>query len=278
MDNNKTYEVCPFCGEEVELENTLSVQQCPACGHYIVSCSMCLAKEDSDKNYCTNCCLEYLAKQMNESLVDERREKILDLIGHKSDMVIILEPLLSFQFKDNLTRIQLNYLNTIEGGVKSDTFNFEELPSKLYWKIIKSLEHHKETYDRVKKKAIEHHINASKPDFIFEDKEIPYYNREYISEMYFLDNGDVEFITHYNEHEDMSQVYVTHPLNIPLETLEAIEKFSSSTKHKYLFNNILVEYTTDTTGEGRNRGEARINAEERLRTSTPNIAKVTFSD
>lgn len=125
MDNNKTYEVCPFCGEEVELENTLSVQQCPACGHYIVSCSMCLAKEDSDKNYCTNCCLEYLAKQMNESLVDERREKILDLIGHKSDMVIILEPFLhsykyealSFQFKDNLTRIQFNYLDTIEGRV-----------------------------------------------------------------------------------------------------------------------------------------------------------------
>ena len=65
--NNHTYEVCPHCGEEVRLDAELKVQTCPNCGKRIVACSMCLAVE-SDKPYCTNCCLCYQAEQENQEL------------------------------------------------------------------------------------------------------------------------------------------------------------------------------------------------------------------
>lgn len=287
MDDNKTYEVCPFCGEEVELDNNLGVHQCPVCGHYIVSCSMCVAKDDKNRNYCINCCLEYLAKEMNENLVNERKDKIFDLIDHRHDMVIILEPFgysykyeaLSFQFLDDCKRLQFNYLDTVEGEMKSEYYKFEDLPSKLYRKIIRSLERHKETYDRIKKRAIDHMLSSSsKPDFVFDDKEIPLYNQEYITEMYFLDKGDVEIHTKYYDHEDISQTYVTHPLNIPIETLEDIDKFTYTTQHRYDFKNVTVEYVSDIHGDGRNRSEARIEAEETLKAFNPNITKVVFTD
>jgi DNA-directed RNA polymerase subunit RPC12/RpoP len=60
----KTYEVCPHCGEEVELDAELKVQTCPKCGKRIVTCSMCLACETKD-NYCTHCCLEFQAQVEN---------------------------------------------------------------------------------------------------------------------------------------------------------------------------------------------------------------------
>ena len=39
----KTYEVCPHCDHEVELDAELKVQTCPVCGKRIVTCSMCRA-------------------------------------------------------------------------------------------------------------------------------------------------------------------------------------------------------------------------------------------
>ena len=67
----KTYEVCPHCGEEVEIDAELKVQVCPKCGKHIVTCSMCLAyncdeyTSDGTK-YCVNCPLELLADTMNK--------------------------------------------------------------------------------------------------------------------------------------------------------------------------------------------------------------------
>ena len=62
------YEVCPHCGEEVELVAELKVQTCPHCGKRIVTCSMCLATDANDgKKYCSNCCLCYQAEQENKS-------------------------------------------------------------------------------------------------------------------------------------------------------------------------------------------------------------------
>lgn len=61
------YEVCPHCGEEVELKAELSVQTCPNCGKRIVACSMCRACDANDgKKYCSNCCLSYQAEKENE--------------------------------------------------------------------------------------------------------------------------------------------------------------------------------------------------------------------
>lgn len=75
MDNSKhiyTYEVCPYCGEEVMLEAELKVQTCPVCGRRIVACSMCRAC-DSGGDYCSKCCLTYQAERENEELRDTLR-------------------------------------------------------------------------------------------------------------------------------------------------------------------------------------------------------------
>lgn len=37
----KTYELCPLCGEEVELTTDKMVHRCPSCGEKILACSMC---------------------------------------------------------------------------------------------------------------------------------------------------------------------------------------------------------------------------------------------
>lgn len=71
MKENTTYEVCPFCETEVELNAELMVQTCPHCGKRIVTCSMCRASEDTEHNYCTHCCLDYQARMENE---DAERE------------------------------------------------------------------------------------------------------------------------------------------------------------------------------------------------------------
>lgn len=65
----KCYEVCPYCGEEVELDAELKVQTCPNCGKRIVTCSMCRAC-DTDQPYCVHCCLEYQAKAENGEIHD----------------------------------------------------------------------------------------------------------------------------------------------------------------------------------------------------------------
>lgn len=70
----KTYEVCPHCSEEVELDAELKVQVCPNCGKHIVTCTMCLAYMTDEIEwhpYCANCCLELLANKLNE-LEDEK--------------------------------------------------------------------------------------------------------------------------------------------------------------------------------------------------------------
>jgi len=69
MDNNKTYEVCPHCGKEVELNAELKVQTCPNCGKRIVTCSMCRATE-CNENYCAKCCLCYQAEVENKEKED----------------------------------------------------------------------------------------------------------------------------------------------------------------------------------------------------------------
>jgi len=58
---DKTYEVCPYCEKEVEVEAKRSVQKCPNCGEWIVVCSMC------EKEHCGVCVLEERAHRLNET-------------------------------------------------------------------------------------------------------------------------------------------------------------------------------------------------------------------
>ena len=54
MKTNVTYEYCPLCETEVELEFEFKVQICPNCGKPILPCSIC----DMDFNPCFKCPLQ----------------------------------------------------------------------------------------------------------------------------------------------------------------------------------------------------------------------------
>ena len=69
----KTYEWCPYCDTEVELDAELKVQTCPNCGKRIVTCSMCRACDANDgKHYCSNCCLAYQEDIENKEMEEEQ--------------------------------------------------------------------------------------------------------------------------------------------------------------------------------------------------------------
>ena len=57
LENLKIYtevvELCPYCKEEVILENVLKIQVCPDCGKLIKTCSMCIEMP------CGECPLDY---------------------------------------------------------------------------------------------------------------------------------------------------------------------------------------------------------------------------
>ena len=48
------YELCPYCGTEVEIPAVMAVHECPKCGKKILPCSLC-HEEWTD---CTKCELE----------------------------------------------------------------------------------------------------------------------------------------------------------------------------------------------------------------------------
>lgn len=50
---NKTYELCPYCEDEVELKAEFKAQLCPKCGRLILPCSIC---EYTNPNGCHTKC------------------------------------------------------------------------------------------------------------------------------------------------------------------------------------------------------------------------------
>lgn len=81
MKENKTYEVCPHCGQEVELDAELKVQTCPSCGKRIATCSMCRAC-DTEDGYCSKCCLCHQAEVENKEKEDI--SELLTKFGERS--------------------------------------------------------------------------------------------------------------------------------------------------------------------------------------------------
>lgn len=71
-DDNKVYEYCSYCENEVILDNEFKVQVCPDCGHAIVPCSICPLD-----SCCTNCPLDVLCRQKNDEI--EEVEGILEV-------------------------------------------------------------------------------------------------------------------------------------------------------------------------------------------------------
>lgn len=78
IDHEHCWEVCPDCGEEVMLDAELKVQTCPNCGMRIVPCSMCLAC-DTDKPYCSHCCLCYQAEMENKLKEEELKHQFTEV-------------------------------------------------------------------------------------------------------------------------------------------------------------------------------------------------------
>lgn len=65
IDNTeKTSEYCPYCEQDVEIENELKVQICPNCGRAIVPCNICTLCANG--NCSNNCPLEKLSQILNE--------------------------------------------------------------------------------------------------------------------------------------------------------------------------------------------------------------------
>lgn len=72
VEEDKAYEVCPYCDEEIEIDAELKISRCPHCGKWIVHCSVC---KNPELNYsCNDCCLEVLAHSLNA----EEAERELD--------------------------------------------------------------------------------------------------------------------------------------------------------------------------------------------------------
>lgn len=63
-EDEDIYEYCPYCANEVKLNNEFKVQVCPNCGHAIVPCSICPLDE-----CCSNCPLDVLCRQKNDEEV-----------------------------------------------------------------------------------------------------------------------------------------------------------------------------------------------------------------
>ena len=64
-NENKVYEYCPHCENEVMLTDEFKVQICPECGKAIVPCSICPFQPYKCSS---NCPLEALCNQLNEKM------------------------------------------------------------------------------------------------------------------------------------------------------------------------------------------------------------------
>jgi predicted RNA-binding Zn-ribbon protein involved in translation (DUF1610 family) len=56
--DNITQELCPHCGEEVDLPAYMGIYKCPNCGALILPCSLC----DWDEVNCEECLFEKCLK------------------------------------------------------------------------------------------------------------------------------------------------------------------------------------------------------------------------
>jgi len=56
----KTSEVCPYCDQQVEIDDT-GISKCPNCEKWISPCSMCNMNEVD----CDNCMSRIIAEQRN---------------------------------------------------------------------------------------------------------------------------------------------------------------------------------------------------------------------
>lgn len=66
----KIHELCPYCNQEVELENKLEPQKCPNCKRIIMPCSICDYRlaETSNHEECKQCERDCISREMNKQI------------------------------------------------------------------------------------------------------------------------------------------------------------------------------------------------------------------
>lgn len=129
--DNITYEVCPYCGEEIELDAELKVQTCSNCGKHIVTCSMCLAVSDGVNGCCVGCPLVYLADKMNEedvAVIDcqaesNREDEISVLIEHFVPIIKTLFARKKAYIGEKFHNTPMNYFNVIRSSEDGSSTN-----------------------------------------------------------------------------------------------------------------------------------------------------------
>lgn len=131
------YEYCPYCENEVVLDNEFKVQVCPECGHAIVPCNICPLDD-----CCSNCPLDVLCRQRNEddykevSLSNFLESFINEPLLHQSLGVKIrieidhrVMDILTFHYDYDKGLFYL--VNTSKGG-KAFTWCEEPSPAQLF--------------------------------------------------------------------------------------------------------------------------------------------------
>lgn len=96
---NVIYELCPICGNEVELPAEKGFHECPNCKNLILACAMC----DTDNTSCSNCNYEKelkeidnIAKELYDGLwyTDEQKKQIhTGLVKYKKENNLSLSQL-----------------------------------------------------------------------------------------------------------------------------------------------------------------------------------------
>ncbi len=95
-----TYEVCPFCENEVELAYKFTPQICPKCGNIIMPCSIC--------NTCTTPCPledtrnEMISHKMSNEMIIHKMSKKIDTLVGKRFTLETLQTELSNMFDRNI--------------------------------------------------------------------------------------------------------------------------------------------------------------------------------
>ena len=136
-DDNKVYEYCPHCENEVVLNNEFKVQVCPDCGHAIVPCSICPLE-----SCCSTCALDVLCRQKNNEIdgeagIEVTLSSFIELFdkqipSHQADgYTILIAETEDIKAQKLLFRYDFNYgiyilTNETHSG---QAFTWNELPS-----------------------------------------------------------------------------------------------------------------------------------------------------
>lgn len=139
---NKTYELCPYCENEVELNNEFKAQLCPKCGRLILPCSIC---EHTNANgchtKCNDCPLDKLeGARISSASIYYESIRVIDDRGCefylKPQTLTAILSELNFKVERKRKR---NWLTPVDAKVLSNDLN--ETETETLKKVLDQFEH-----------------------------------------------------------------------------------------------------------------------------------------